>query len=67
MTYFRVNFMTPGIAGRAKIFRTEESARKHAVRVLGLFDESSLDSKVTIVAESKSGSTIERPERRGSV
>lgn len=64
MTYYRVEFMeSPGPAVRVKRFRTRESARKHAQRVLGLLDESGLESKVAIVAVSR---TSNEPRERGT-
>ena len=67
MIYYRVEFMArPGTTGRAKRFRTEESARKHAIRVLGLLDESGLQSKVAIVAVNRNGTPGEQPRERGT-
>lgn len=65
MTYYRVEFMAePGTTVRAKRFRTEESARKHAKRVLGLLDESALESKIAIVAVSRGGVPDQQPSER---
>jgi hypothetical protein len=48
-----------------KRFRTEESARKHAKRVLGLLDESALSSRIAIVPVSKNA-PAEQPGERGT-
>lgn len=51
VTYYRVQFTdSPGVAVRAKKFRTKESAAKHAMRILGLLEKSDLDSKVVFLA-----------------
>ena len=59
MTYYRVEFLPvlPGLRP-AKRFLTEEKARKHARRVLGLADDSTLISRVTIVAVSRDGTPV---------
>lgn len=59
MTYYRVEFLPvlPGLRP-AKRFLTEEKARKHARRVLGLADDNDLISKVKIVAVSRHGAPI---------
>ncbi len=50
MTYYRVEFLTGSNTPRQpKRFRTEEKAKQHARKVLGVKDESSLASKVTIL------------------
>jgi hypothetical protein len=50
MTYYRVEFLTGSNTPRQpKRFRTEEKAKKHARKVLGITDESSLASKAAIV------------------
>ncbi len=50
MTYYRVEFLTGSNTPRQpKRFRTEEKAKQHARKVLGVKDESSLVSKVTIL------------------
>jgi hypothetical protein len=50
MTYYRVEFLTESNTPRQpKRFRTEEKAKQHARKVLGVKDESSLASKVTIL------------------
>jgi hypothetical protein len=60
MTYYRVEFMsTSNGAPRAKKFRTKESAKKHARRVLGPLDDTALDSKVSIVAVSRDGMPVD--------
>jgi hypothetical protein len=50
MTYYRVEFLTGAPKPRQpKRFRTEEKAKQHAKRVLGITDEGSLASRATIV------------------
>jgi len=50
MTYYRVEFLTGSNAPRQpKRFRTEEKAKQHARKVLGITNESSLASKANIV------------------
>jgi hypothetical protein len=54
MTYYRVEFP----AGTAKPsppkrFRTEEKAKQHAKKILGITDEVGLASKVTILPVSR--------------
>ena len=67
MTYYRVEFMaTPANTVRAKMFRTTESARKHAMRVLGLADTSGLESKVTITAVRKNATPDHQLRQRGT-
>jgi hypothetical protein len=50
MTYYRVEFPagTPK-PHPAKRFRTEEKAKQHARKVLGITDDGSLATKVTIL------------------
>jgi hypothetical protein len=68
LTYYRVEFMdSPASTARVKRFRTAESARNHAKRVLGVVDESALASKVAILAVSRKGSPEERVGERGTV
>jgi hypothetical protein len=56
MTYYRVEFLTESAATRQpKKFRTEEKAKKHAKRVLGVSDESGLASKAAIVPVNRNG------------
>jgi len=56
VTYYRVDFVALKLISRpAKRFVTEEKAKQHARRVLGLEDDRHLASKVTIVAVSKTG------------
>jgi hypothetical protein len=61
VTYYRVEFLpaTPALRP-AKRFRTEEKAKRHARRVLGLADDSSLASRVAIVAVARDGLTSEQ-------
>ena len=50
MTYYRVEFLTGSNTPRQpKRFRTEEKAKQHARKVLGVKDESSMASMVTIL------------------
>ena len=50
MTYYRVEFLTGSDTSRQpKRFRTEEKAKQHARKVLGIKDESSLASRATIM------------------
>jgi hypothetical protein len=56
VTYFRVDFVALKLISRpAKRFVTEEKAKRHARRVLGLEDDRHLASKVTIVAVTRTG------------
>ena len=58
MTYYRVDFIAAKLISRpAKRFVTEEKAKQHAKRVLGVGDDA-LDSKVAIVAVNKDGSRV---------
>ena len=59
MTYYRVEFLPALPVPRpAKRFLTEEKAKKHARRVLGLADDRGLVARVSIVAVSKDGTPI---------
>jgi len=59
MTYYRVDFSAAGKAQRApKRFRTEEQAKKHARKVLGISDDVDMKSKVNIVAVDRTGTVI---------
>jgi len=58
MTYYRVEFLATEAVRPAKKFITQEKAKKHARRVLGLTDDSGLISKVAIVAISRDGTPI---------
>jgi len=50
MTYYKVEFLTGSVSPRQpKRFRTEEKAKQHAKKVLGITDESGLASKATIL------------------
>lgn len=56
LTYYRVDFVAANLISRpARRFVTEEKAKQHARRVLGVGDDRSLISKVTIVPVSKTG------------
>ena len=49
MTYYRVEFLAAAFEARQpKRFRTEEKAKKHAMKVLGVVDDSGLAAKATI-------------------
>ena len=54
MTYYRVEFPvgTPK-PHHPKRFRTEEKAKQHAKKVLGITDEVGLASKITILPVSR--------------
>ena len=60
MTYYQVEFPT-GTASQAvpKRFRTEEKAKKHARKVLGIADDSGLDSRATILPVSSTRTPIQ--------
>ncbi len=59
VTYYRVDFMAAKLISRpAKRFVTEEKAKQHARRVLGVADNRGLVSRVTIVAVTKEGLVI---------
>ena len=58
MTYYKVEFLATEEVRPVKKFLTQEKAKKHARRVLGLTDDSGLVSKVAIVAISKDGTPI---------
>jgi hypothetical protein len=59
MTYYQVGFLT--VSDRPlqpKRFRTENKAKKHAKRVLGISDETGLASKAIIVPVNRSAATL---------
>ncbi len=59
MTYYRVDFVPAKfISHPAKRFVSEEKAKQHAKRVLGVADDTGLLSRVAIVPVSKSGTPI---------
>lgn len=59
VTYYRVDFVAAKLISRpAKRFRTEEKAKKHARRVLGVADDGDLATRVAIVAVSRNGTPI---------
>lgn len=58
MTYYKVEFLATEGVRSVKKFLTQEKAKKHARRVLGLTDDSGLVSKVAIIAISKDGTPI---------
>jgi hypothetical protein len=50
MTYYQVEFRTEAAGGlEPKRFRTEEKAKKHAMKVLGIADGGSLNAHATIL------------------
>jgi len=59
VTYYRVEFLPAQLVLRpAKRFRTEEKAKKHARRVLGVADDGDLGTRVAIVAVSRNGTPV---------
>jgi len=59
MTYYRVDFVAAKLISRpAKRFVSEEKAKQHARRILGVADDSSLLSRVAIVPVSKDGTCV---------
>jgi len=59
VTYYRVDFVSAELISRpAKRFVSEEKARKHAKRVLGVADDTGLLSMVAIVPVSKDGTRV---------
>lgn len=59
MTYYRVDFVAAKLISRpAKRFISEEKAKQHARRVLGVADDMRLLSMVTIVPVSKDGTRV---------
>lgn len=54
MTYYQVEFQTETASRREpKRFRTEEKAKKHAMKVLGIADGGSLEAQATILPVSR--------------
>ena len=61
MTYYRVDFVAAKLISRpAKRFVSEEKAKRHARRVLGVHDDAGLLSRVSIVAVNKDGTGVQR-------
>ena len=59
MIYYRVDFVAAKFISRpAKRFVSEKKAKQHAMRVLGVADNSALLSKVTIVQVSKDAARV---------
>lgn len=59
VTYYRVDFVAAKLISRpAKRFVSEEKAKQHARRVLGVVDDSALLSRVAIVPVSKDGTRV---------
>jgi hypothetical protein len=59
MTYYRVDFVAAKLISRpAKRFISEEKAKQHAMRVLGVLDQTGLLSRVAIVPVSKDGTRV---------
>jgi len=59
VTYYRVDFVAAKLISRpAKRFVSEEKAKQHARRVLGVPDDTGLLSMVAIVPVSKDGTRV---------
>ncbi len=59
MTYYRVDFVAAKLISRpAKRFVSEEKAKQHAKRVLGVTDDTGLLSRVAIVPVGKDGTPV---------
>ncbi len=59
VTYYRVDFVAAKLISRpAKRFVSEEKAKQHAKRVLGVTDDTGLLSRVAIVQVSKDGTPV---------
>ena len=59
VTYYRVDFVAPKLVSRpANRFISEEKAKQHAMRVLGMADDSGLLFRVAIVPVSKEGTRV---------
>jgi len=59
VTYYRVDFVAAKLISRpAKRFRTEDKAKQHARRILGVADDGDLITRVTIVAVSRNGTPV---------
>jgi hypothetical protein len=59
VTYYRVDFVAAKLISRpAKRFISEEKAKQHAMRVLGMANDTGLLSEVSIVPVSKDGVRI---------
>ena len=66
MTYYQVEFQAgPSSRLVPKRFRTEEKAKKHAMKVLGIADGGSLDNQYTVVGEVVSGMDVVDKLKRG--
>jgi hypothetical protein len=60
MTYYQVEFSAGSSAGREpKRFRTEEKAKQHAKKVLGLAADGNLGSRVTILPVSSNRAPLQ--------
>jgi hypothetical protein len=59
MTYYQVEFESGTSSREPKRFRTEEKAKKHAKKVLGIADECGFGTKVTILAVSKNRAPLQ--------
>ena len=59
LTYYRVDFVAAKLISRpAKRFISEEKAKQHARRVLGVPDDAGLLSRVSIVPVGKGGTRV---------
>jgi hypothetical protein len=57
MTYYQVEFPAGTSDRQPKRFRTEEKAKKHAMKVLGIADDSGLQARAVILPVSSSSRT----------
>jgi hypothetical protein len=53
MTYYQVEFQSDSSDRAPKRFRTEEKAKQHARKVLGISASSSLEARATILPVSR--------------
>jgi len=59
MTYYRVDFVAAKLISHpAKKFVSEEKAKQHAKRILGVTDDTGLLSNVAIVPVAKDGTPV---------
>ncbi len=59
MTYYQVEFEAGSSSREPKRFRTEEKAKEHAKKVLGVADEGSFGTKVTILPVNKNRAPLQ--------
>jgi hypothetical protein len=48
MTYYRLDFVNVDGVSRSKTFRTEEHAKQHARKIVGVLEDGSMKSKIHI-------------------